>query len=459
MAQLDFSSSSFAQEIQENIQNVVKHFHFEKLEEFDVIVHLLTEICEHKKIITSMPAINNKLHDDIKRIVDMLNDYDLYISLQYIKNYPVKFIGTDFDTDDMTAKEEKISILLSNLDKITDTDIEKAFQDLILTEIADQANYLGKIGLESKNARIQERSIITANADATRETLRNALPPAPGSERCTLTEKFAEILGGTLRYQEVIEKLSETSGLINCADIQGKIDGNYIDAYGLKWSFTLHHQDGSKNNLVVLISNDQSIAPDNENPHHIITAEQATCTSLYANFNYACGPHAISTSSVCDLLHTIIRQRADVAFAYAYAIACDKTEVFNSLLSDFFEQALSREKMIEKINANTGARLLAIPFEQLFQRILNDVSLDLENIAQSQSLLFNFPRRNSQESSLSSSFDLENSPDLSSIEPLVDDSDEESLDNNAPQNLSMPVYTRENPRRSTRARRAPNRYQ
>ncbi|MCS5708489.1 hypothetical protein CC99x_006160 [Candidatus Berkiella cookevillensis] len=459
MAQLNFSSSSFAQEIQENIQNVVKHFHFEKPEEFDIAAHLLTEICEHKQIITSTPAINNKLYEDIKKIEDMLNDYDMYISLQYIKNYPVKFIETDFDTDDETVKEEKISTLLSDLEEATDADIEKAFQDLILTETADQATYLSKIGLEIKNARIQERAIITANADATRETLRNALPPAPGSERCTLTEKFAEILGGTLRYQEVIEKLSETSGLINCADIQGKIDGNYIDAYGLKWSFTLHHQDGSKNNLVVLISNDQSIAPDNENPHHIITAEQAICTFLYANFNYACGPHAISTSSVCDLLHTIIRQRADVAFAYAYAITCDKTEVFNSLLSDFFEQALSREKMIERINTNTRAEAPVISIEQLRQRMFNDGSLEWENIRQPQGLLFNFPRQNSQNASLNSSFDLENSPNLSSIEPLVDDSDEESLDNNAPQNLSMPVYTRESPRRSTRMRRAPNRYQ
>lgn len=451
MAQLNFSSSSFAQEIQENIQNLIKHFHFEKTEEFDVVAYLLTEICEHKQIITSMPAINNKLYEDIKTIADMLNDYDMYISLQYVKNYPVKFIETDFDADDDTVKEEKISTLLNNLEETTDKEVKKAFQDLILTEVADQSNYLSKMSLDSKNARIRERARITSNAEITRKVLGKALRPEPGSERCTITEKLAEILGGTLRYQEVVEKLSEKSGLINCVDIQGQIDGNYIDTCGLKWSFTIHHQEGSKNNLVILISNDQSIIPDNQNPNCIITAEQATCTFIYANFNYACGQYAISISSVCDLLHTIIRQRTDVAFAYAYAIARDKTEAFNSLLSDFFAQSLSREEMIAKINTtNAIAELPAISLEQLLQHMSNNRYLDLENnIAQQPGgLLFGFSQQNSQAS-------IPGYP----IEQLADDSNEESLNNDVFENASTPVYTRENPRRSTRIRHAPNRYQ
>lgn len=468
MANLDFSSSQFAQEMQENILDIIKRFHFEAPEEFDVTARLLAEICAHKdKGLPSIPEIssseiNNNLADGINKLVDILNEDYMYISREYLNKYPEKFIKTDYQIISPEDKEVKVADILSAISQATDEEIKTSFQALIFSELADQADYLSKITVEKREARIQERSQATKRIEREQEVLKKALPPKP--EHSTVTDALAKVFGSTARYQEVIEKLSEIPAISNCTDVQGNIDGSYTDADAIKWSFTIQLQTGSKNNLVITMSNDQRLAPDSENTERVVATGQAICTFLYPNFNYAIGQHAISISSISDILHTIIRQRADSTFAYGYSIARDKTNSFEALLGNFISTSASREEMIEKIKSHQMPRMILS--QNLLSRIFRsffEPGMQAENSSDDEEYGIEGMQMNGQmpgmlirfmsERSLNSSADSSDDEQENNIEVDIDaesevaESEEES-----------PVYSRENPRRSSRDRREPNRY-
>ena len=465
MAKLDFSNSLFARDLRANIWDAAARFYFETEAEFDIVANIMHDICKQYTLSQKFPevpnTVNAALQENIKQIIELLAEPENYISLNYVKQNPQKFIKITPHTPTTEQHEQDITALRASLTDLTEEDVKQAYLALAFQEISDRATYFNKLESALRSDRIKSRVDLTQRARDNNTSMQKAVPPTVGSEASTYTSELARMFGGSAQYQEVIEHLSDAQGISNCVDIQGMIDGTYTDQDGIKWSFTIARANTRRNELQLIFKNDQPIYPIPEQPEAVVETEQVALSFSLPHFSFGEGNFRVKSTTISDIVHNLIRCRTEIAYACGFALASHKESAFDSLLNSFMQQNALRANMISQIREHQPREtlpeheMLAQLFRTPLQLIAHpETSSSLNNMT----LLFRFPsiqRINEFNESESSDDDLEVENAANSSSNIDEDSNPAAPLNNENDDHS---YTRDNPRRSTRRRRQPDRY-